>query len=132
VTRGGSSGLIPGYLRDRAQVCIYDRTNVGFSDPLPGPLSGNDAVRDLHRLLSAAHIRGPYVLLGRSFGGLIAVMYAATYPEDVSGIVLLDAPLPDDVINIDEPRGRPRPGRYIFTAADPINSTPRPTETKRY
>jgi pimeloyl-ACP methyl ester carboxylesterase len=104
VSRGGSqsSGLIPGYLRDHARVCIYDRANVGLSDPVPGPLTGNDAVRDLHRLLSAAHVRGPYVLLGASFGGLIAVMYAATYPEDITGMVLLDAGLPDDVIKIDE------------------------------
>ena len=104
VTRGGSqsSGLIPGFLRDRARVCIYDRANVGFSDAVPGPITGKDAVSDLHKLLDAAHVRGPYVLLGSSFGGLIAVMYAATYPENVTGMVLLDASLPDDVIRIDE------------------------------
>jgi hypothetical protein len=118
VSRGGSqnSGLIPGYLRDRARVCIYDRANVGLSDPVPGPRTGNDAVRDLHRLLSAAHVRGPYVLLGASFGGLIAVMYAATYPEDITGMVLLDASLPDDVIKIDErflpPDARMQPGDW--------------------
>lgn len=104
VTRGGSenSGLIPGYLRDLVRVCIYDRSNIGFSDTVPGPITGQDAVKDLHRLLVAADVRGPYVLLGGSFGGLVAVMYAATYPEDVTGMVLLDASLPDDVINIDE------------------------------
>jgi len=104
VTRGGSqsSGLIPGYLRDLVRVCVYDRANVGFSDTVPGPITGQDAVKDLHQLLEAANVRGPYVLLGGSFGGLIAVMYAATYPEDVTGMVLLDASLPDDVINIDE------------------------------
>ena len=104
VTRGGSqnSGLIPGYLRDQAQVCIYDRANVGFSDPLPGPLTGKDAVHDLHRLLDAAHVRGPYVLLAGSFGGLVAVMYAATYPRDVAGMVLNDASLPEDVVAVDE------------------------------
>ncbi len=104
VTRGGSqsSGLVPGYLRNRARICIYDRANVGFSDKVIGPLTGNDAVKDLHRLLAAARVRGPYVLLTGSFGGLIAVMYAATYPEDVTGMVLLDASLPDDVIKIDE------------------------------
>lgn len=104
VTRGGSqsSGLIPGYLRDLVRVCIYDRANIGFSDTVPGPITGQDAVKDLHRLLGAADVRGPYLLLGGSFGGLIAAMYAATYPEDVTGMVLLDASLPDDVINIDE------------------------------
>ncbi len=104
VTRGSSqnSGLIPSYLRDRARVCIYDRANVGFSDKVRGPLTGKDAVTDLRRLLAAAHIRGPFILLGASFGGLIAVMYAATYPDDVNGMVLLDASLPDDVSTIDE------------------------------
>ena len=103
VTRGGSqsSGLIPGYIRDRARICIYDRTNVGFSDKVPGPLTGTDAVRDLHRLLQAAHIRGPFVLLGASFGGLVATMYAATYPEDVTGMVLMDPSLPDEFNKID-------------------------------
>jgi pimeloyl-ACP methyl ester carboxylesterase len=104
VTRGSSqnSGLIPSYLRDRARVCIYDRANVGLSDKVRGPLTGEDAVTDLHTLLATAHIRGPFILLGASFGGLIAVMYAATYPDDVNGMVLLDASLPDDVISIDE------------------------------
>lgn len=104
VKRGGSqsSGLIPGYVRDRAQICIYDRTNVGFSDTVPGPLSGREAVNDLHRLLQVAHLRGPFVMLAGSFGGLIATMYAATYPEDVAGMVLLDASLADEVTDIDE------------------------------
>jgi hypothetical protein len=104
VTRGGSqnSGLIPRYLRDRTRVCIYDRANVGLSDTVAGPITGKDAVDDLHRLLMTAHVQRPYVLLGASFGGLIAVMYGATYPDDVSGMVLLDASLPDDVIKIDE------------------------------
>lgn len=60
------------------------------------------AVADLHRLLAAAHVPGPYLLLGSSFGGLIAVMYAGTYPEDVAGMVLLDATLPTDLVKIDD------------------------------
>lgn len=51
--------------------------------------------RDLHALLEAAQVPGPYVLLGASFGGLIADMYAATYPDQVVGMVLLDASLLD-------------------------------------
>ena len=105
VTRGGSqsSGLIPGYLRDLVRVCVYDRANVGFSDTVPGPITGQDAVKDLHQLFWSRKcpwsVRAPRA---GPFGGLIAVMYAATYPEDVTGMVLLDASLPDDVINIDE------------------------------
>jgi pimeloyl-ACP methyl ester carboxylesterase len=100
---GGSqnAGLVPSLLRDHAQVCIYDRANVGHSGSLAGPLTGKASVADLHRLLAAARVPGPYVLVGASFGGLIAVMYAATYPKDVAGMVLLDASLPDDVVKID-------------------------------
>ncbi|MEO6591346.1 MAG: alpha/beta hydrolase [Gemmatimonadaceae bacterium] len=104
-TAGGGSqnaGLVPSFLRDYARVCVYDRANVGRSGKLAGPLTGKASVEDLHRLLAAAHIPGPYVLDGGSFGGLIAVMYAATYPEDVAGMVLLDASLPDDVVKIDD------------------------------
>jgi pimeloyl-ACP methyl ester carboxylesterase len=97
-----NSGLIPSYLHGEVRVCIYDRANVGRSDKIGGPLTGEDSVRDLHQLLATAKIHGPYVLLGASFGGLIADMYAATYPADILGMVLLDASLPDDVIQIDE------------------------------
>lgn len=62
-------------------------------------MTGKDGVADLHALLAAAHVPGPYVLLGASFGGLLADMYAATYPDDVVGMVLLDALLPNDLIS---------------------------------
>ena len=83
-------------LGDENRVCTYDRPNgLGVSESQDGPLTGNDAVADLHGLLAAAGERGPYVLLGASHGGLIASMYAGTYPDDVVGMVLLDSPLPD-------------------------------------
>ena len=91
-----SAGTIPAMLGDDQRVCAYDRVNsTGLSDQVDGPLTGKDQVADLHGLLSAADVPGPYVLLGASHGGLIADMYAATYPEDVVGMVLLDSPLPD-------------------------------------
>jgi pimeloyl-ACP methyl ester carboxylesterase len=96
-----NSGEIPDLLSDDVRVCIYDRANVGESDSVPGRQIGADSVRDLHALLDAADVPGPYVLLGASFGGLISYMYAATYPDEVVGMVLLDASLADD-IEIDE------------------------------
>ena len=82
---GGASnaGVIPSMLRDEHRVCVYDRANVGTS-----------SVTDLHRLLNAAGVEPPYVLLGASFGGLISNAYAATYPDEVVGMVLLDAVIP--------------------------------------
>jgi pimeloyl-ACP methyl ester carboxylesterase len=79
------------------RVCAYDRpgTPVGEkpsrSDPVRQPTTAEDAVADLHALLSAANEPGPYVLVGHSYGGLIVRLYASTYPQDVSGLVLIDA-----------------------------------------
>ena len=79
------------------RVCAYDRpgTPVGEkpsrSDPVQQPTTAQDAVLDLHALLRAAKEPAPYVLVGHSYGGLIARLYASTYPDDVSGLVLIDA-----------------------------------------
>ncbi len=73
---------------------MYDRANVGRSDAVEGPLTGRSSIRDLDALLDAAEVDGPYLLVGGSFGGLLAYMYAATYPKDVVGMVLLDPNLP--------------------------------------
>jgi pimeloyl-ACP methyl ester carboxylesterase len=79
------------------QVCAYDRpgTPVGEkpsrSDPVRQPTTAADAVADLHALLRAANETNPYVLVGHSYGGLVAKLYARTYPDDVSALVLVDA-----------------------------------------
>jgi pimeloyl-ACP methyl ester carboxylesterase len=58
---------------------------------VPQPTTAGDAVADLHALLSAAAEVGPFVFVGHSYGGLVARIYANTYPEDVCGLVLVDA-----------------------------------------
>jgi pimeloyl-ACP methyl ester carboxylesterase len=73
------------------RVCRYDRATTGSSDPAPVPRSGSDVVADLHALLEAAQVSGPYVLVGGSMGGLFVRLYAATYPDEVVGMVLSDA-----------------------------------------
>jgi pimeloyl-ACP methyl ester carboxylesterase len=55
------------------------------------PRSAGDAVADLHALLQAASVPGPYVLVGHSYGGLIVRLYASAYPDEVVGLVLVDA-----------------------------------------
>ena len=54
----------------------------------PPPMA---AVTDLHALLQAARVPGPYILAGHSIGGFISRMYASTYPDEVVGMVLIDA-----------------------------------------
>ena len=79
------------------RVCAYDRpgTPVGEkpsrSDPVPQPTSAANGVADLHALLSAAGETGPYVLIAHSYGGLIGRLYASTYPNQIAGLVLIDA-----------------------------------------
>jgi pimeloyl-ACP methyl ester carboxylesterase len=97
---GGDGGDVDEAIRprltDRVRVCSYDRVNVGRSEAQPGRHTGADSVRDLHALLTAADVRGPYLLLGFSFGGLLAAMYAGTYPDEVTGLLMLDSSLPTD------------------------------------
>jgi pimeloyl-ACP methyl ester carboxylesterase len=91
---GGSAasmGLIaPAVARD-SRVCVYDRAGRGWSDPAASPPDGAQIATDLHRLLARAHVPGPYVLAGHSFGGLYVRTYAAKYPEEVAGLVLVDS-----------------------------------------
>src|ERR1043166_5552725 len=86
------------------RVCSYDRpgTLVGStpkdfsqSDPVSMPRNAAAAVTDLHELLSAAKVPGPYVLVGHSFGGLDMLLYALNYPRSVAGIVFVDALSPE-------------------------------------
>ena len=83
-------------LASQVRVCTYDRVNVGRSDRVTGRHTGADSVRDLHALLGAASVPGPYLLVGFSFGGLLAIMYAGTYPDQIMGMVSLDGSLPTD------------------------------------
>jgi pimeloyl-ACP methyl ester carboxylesterase len=78
------------------RVCAYDRpgTPVGEepsrSDPVPQPVTAGDAVADLHALMAAARIATPFVIVAHSYGGVIARLYAMTYPGNVNGMVLVD------------------------------------------
>ena len=73
------------------RVCSYDRAGFGWSDLGPNPRSAVQIVSELHRLMQAANVSGPYVLTGHSLGGLYVRLYASTYPADVTGMVLVDS-----------------------------------------
>ena len=82
-------------LDDRYRRCIYDRTNLGQSDDAEGPRTSVTAARELHALLEAAELPGPYVLVGRSFGGYNVRLFTSMYPGDVSALVLVETLTPE-------------------------------------
>jgi pimeloyl-ACP methyl ester carboxylesterase len=73
------------------QVCAYDRAGYGFSDAGPMPRDGAGIARDLDAGLKAAHIAGPYVVVGHSSGGLYARLFAARRIRDIVGLVFVDS-----------------------------------------
>ncbi len=90
LTRSMWDGVRPELARV-ARVCAYDRAGLGRSEPGPRPRTTQQIVDELHALLANARIPGPYVLVGHSFGGLNVRLYANRHPEQVAGLVLVDA-----------------------------------------
>ncbi|MFE3444850.1 alpha/beta fold hydrolase [Nocardia sp. NPDC059180] len=70
---------------------VYDRGGTGYSDPLSLPRTAAAVATELHELLRAQNIAGPYVLAAHSLGGFYAHRFAQLYPQDVAGLVWLDA-----------------------------------------
>jgi pimeloyl-ACP methyl ester carboxylesterase len=77
-------------LAARTTTCSYDRAGQSFSDSAPTPRTAKDVVADLHGLLAAAAVPGPYVLVGNGFGGQFVQLYARTFPDQVVGVVAMD------------------------------------------
>jgi pimeloyl-ACP methyl ester carboxylesterase len=86
---------VTGPVAEAARVCAYDRAGQGWSDDAATPQDGVQSAEDLHTLLTEAGEQGPYVLVGHSTGGTFAMTYAARYPEQVAGLVLLDSASPE-------------------------------------
>jgi pimeloyl-ACP methyl ester carboxylesterase len=76
------------------RVASYDRAGLGWSDLGSMPRTAERIVEELHLLLERAEITGPYVLVGHSFGGLTMPLFAARYPQDTLGVVLVDGVVP--------------------------------------
>jgi pimeloyl-ACP methyl ester carboxylesterase len=86
---------IAGPVAETTRVCAYDRAGQGWSEEAASPRDGVESAQDLHTLLAAAGEHGPFVLAGHSTGGTYAMTYAARYPEQVAGLVLLDSSSPE-------------------------------------
>jgi pimeloyl-ACP methyl ester carboxylesterase len=90
---GGSStqwALVQPEIAATTRVCAYDRAGFGWSELGPEPRDAHQQVRELHTLLANADVAGPYVLVGHSYGGRVARVYAGQHLDEVAGLVLVD------------------------------------------
>jgi pimeloyl-ACP methyl ester carboxylesterase len=91
---GGTSldwSLVQNEIGQTTRVCAYDRAGLGWSDSSPQPRTPGEIARELHTLLTNAGIEGPYVLVGHSLAGKNVRMFALYYPDEVAGLVMVDA-----------------------------------------
>lgn len=77
------------------RTCSFDHLGSGWSSPAVNPPTMNQMAQDLHKVLDLAGEPGPYLLVGHSFGGGVTRMYAADFPDQVSGLVWIEAMHPD-------------------------------------
>jgi pimeloyl-ACP methyl ester carboxylesterase len=83
-----------------ARICTYDRAGYAWSDPGPKPRTFAQINLELRDALSKLGERGPFVLVGHSYGGPVLRNYALTYPADVAGMVLVDAAFEGERVGI--------------------------------
>ena len=104
-----SWSLVQPELARLSRVCSYDRGGFGWSDPGPMPRTADRIAEELHTLLERARVPPPYVLVGHSFGGLVALIFARRFRSVISGLVLVDpahaedwvTPAPKEQVQID-------------------------------
>jgi pimeloyl-ACP methyl ester carboxylesterase len=85
-----SWSLVQPKLAEFARACTYDRAGLGWSPAVSKSRTLRETVADLHAALSRADLPGPYILVGHSFGGLLMRVFAHLYPDQVTGLVLID------------------------------------------
>jgi pimeloyl-ACP methyl ester carboxylesterase len=119
---GPGPAILPAVARF-TRVCAYDRPGtyllphtLSRSDPVAMPRSAWDVVRDVRALLRAAHLGGPYVLVGHSFGGMIARLHATAHPAETAGLVSIDAQNEDFVAAY---KALLTPAQYAAAVLDP-------------
>ena len=82
--------LVQPAIATNARACTYDRAGLGHSDAAPEPRSPIAIVEDMHAVIHLGQLKAPLVLVGHSLGGFNVKLYAALYPQDVAGMVLVD------------------------------------------
>jgi pimeloyl-ACP methyl ester carboxylesterase len=109
--------LVQPEIAKATRVCSYDRAGMGWSDSSPDPRDAQQIAEELHTLLHNANVRGPFVLVGWSFGGLYVREYAGQYGDEVIGLVLIDSSHPDQWTSTPEGQRQFESNSKIYSAA---------------
>ena len=109
-------------------MCSYDRAYDGFSDAGPIPVTMHQQVDELHKLLKAGQLRPPYIMVGHSYGGILARLYKSIYPSEVTGLVFVDATHEDIHLGAgmfrETAKGTPVPPPQSMQTSPPLPFTP--------
>ena len=87
-------GFVPEWVAEKTRVCAWDRPGIGASDPI-GHHTVQDTARRLRATLAAAGEEPPFIVVGHSLGGVYGRVFASSFRNEVSGVVLVDPYLPD-------------------------------------
>lgn len=79
------------------RTCAYSRAGIVWSDPDNGPFDPRGVAKDLHAALTGAGEHPPYVMVGHSLGGPYIMIFTSLYPNEVAGLVFVDASHPDQI-----------------------------------
>lgn len=114
---GGSSDMsdwpqsFVNLLAAETTTCLYSRAGGGSSTPVDGPVTRDQIVGDAYTMLDALRtdhgVEGPYVFVGWSFGGTVALAEALEHPETTAGLVILDTSFPSDFVAACTASGHP-------------------------
>jgi len=120
---------LSGYVK----VCSYDRAGYGWSNPGPSPRTTKRIAEELRVLLKTAHIQGPYILVGHSFGGFNIRYFASQNPDLVAGMVLIDSSHPRQFERFPAPKPKLRvtwKKNIKYTITKPVISANYPEQVK--
>jgi pimeloyl-ACP methyl ester carboxylesterase len=106
------------------RACAYSRAGIMWSEPRAGKFEPDNEARDLHALLVAAGERPPFVMVGHSLGGPYIMTFIRLYPQDVAGLVFVDASHPDQVGRMTQAAGKKmEAGVTLFKVASALSWT---------
>jgi pimeloyl-ACP methyl ester carboxylesterase len=100
---GLSWELVRPMIASVTRVVVYDRAGLGWSDPSPYSRDAYTMAMELHTMLVNANISEPYILVGHSLGGVVARQFAAKYPREIAGLVMVDSAHEQQVKYFPEP-----------------------------